>query len=102
MTAVTLAAVTLLFAPSCLLLRRQSDRATVGDFLAARLYHEDRYRRACVDFVGPQLGCTEMQDLLQRWKALNRVANDVQKLGDLPPEEKREIRAIWDRVKQLP
>lgn len=79
----------------------KEDKATVADFAAARLYHEDRYERLCSDVVGPK-SCADMQGLLQLWKRLNDVANQVQVLGDLPPEEKAELRTVWKKVKALP
>jgi hypothetical protein len=91
-----------LFLSGCSLLK--TDKAKVGDFLAARLWEEDRYERACVP-VKPDVSfarCEEMQRLLKDWKHLNGVANAAQKLGDLPPEAKKEIRTVWKKVSRLP
>lgn len=92
-------ATALILSTGCALFK--SDKATVGDFVAARIYHEDRYERECVTKIGPP-GCLEMRDWLTLWKHLNTVANDVQRIGTLPAEEKKELRRVWRKVEALP
>jgi hypothetical protein len=86
-----------------------SDRRFVADAAAERIYQEDRYERACVKVKGPA-GCQELADalnLLEHHEAgtpvgLIPVANRVQQLGKVPPEEKKEIRAVMKRIRRLP
>jgi hypothetical protein len=95
-----------LFLSSGCSLFQKSDKAELGDFLAARIYHQDRYERACTGAIEVtaqvEKGCHDLKGLLDLWKRLNTVANDAQKVGTMPDEEAEEIEAVWKKVKKLP
>lgn len=101
--AALLGAALLLSSSACAIFRKD-DRARVGDFLAARIYFEDRYERLCatVPRVGPKEGCEKYRVALQEWKRLNDVANQVQIVGTMPDAEVRELRAVMKKCEALP
>lgn len=96
-----LLALVLLAASGCV-----SDKAFVADSAAERIYREDKYERECVEKAGPP-SCQIVQEnlnLLEHHeggipKGLIPVANEVQKLGTLPADEKKEIREALKKTR---
>jgi hypothetical protein len=85
----------------------KTDAALVGDSLAARIYQLDRFERLCPHdadnfFPTAPAGCATMTALLAEWKHSNSVADEVIKKGNLPSQEKTEIRDVMRKVARLP
>jgi hypothetical protein len=102
---------------SCSLLS-PSDKKIVGDAQAARMYHENRYDRACVQEKGPPT-CKRMQTILNtltrheprgcteqlppcKVVGLIPLANEVQQVGALPKMEKKELEELVRQLEALP
>ena len=87
-----------------------SNKRFVADATTARMYHFDRYTRACVDTKGPPT-CKEMQLVLNgllrdgpggEKVGLVPLANQVQQVGEIPKMERVELKALIKRLEELP
>lgn len=78
----------------CLLLTGcVSDRELVARATASYTYTEAHYEQRCVQVVGPA-ACAGEQVSLKKAKQEVKLCNDVQKIGKLPKEAKRNLKAI--------
>jgi hypothetical protein len=82
-----------------------SDRELVSEALAARHYHDDRYRRECVDATPaaqPPVTCEAFRVLVNDALREVTVCNDTQKIGKLPPTARRRLKALKKKMEAQP
>ena len=79
-----------------LMLTSCSDRTLVANQTASHHYHYARYEHECT-FVSPQQQAFK-QDVNEQLRQV-QVATEVVKIGKLPPEEKKELKAQAKKVK---
>ena len=87
-----------------------SNKAFVANQSAARIYQENRYERVCVGIKGPA-SCAEMKQILDLLEIHDKtgkpvglipLANQVQAVGEIPSQERSELKKLMDRLEDLP
>lgn len=87
----------LLFSAGC----QSSGFHLVAKATATATYYQSSYQWKCLDQVGP-VACRPCQRAVNDAAKMIPVANAVQKIGPLPPQEVSELQDLILRLEQCP